>query len=194
MVLGLLTPSGEVEGHFVLDDLQHRLHPLSALAVVPLFALANAGVNVHLDSLRDAASSRVAWGVLVGLVAGKAFGIAGATLLARRLRLGVLPAGVGTRDVIGGAALAGIGFTVALFIADLTFAGTPRLSDAKLAILAASVLAGTVGAAILTGRRPVTDRDFHRKSLRRFRHHHSARAQDRAQQNSKFVFHKLLFP
>jgi NhaA family Na+:H+ antiporter len=91
---------------------------------------------------------------MVGLVAGKAVGIAGATLLARRMRLGALPAGVGTRQVVGGAAVAGIGFTVALFIADLTFGGSTHLAAAKLAILGASIVAGGLGATVLTYRAP----------------------------------------
>ena len=153
VALGLLTPARPVAGHAVLDDLQHRLHPISALGVVPLFALANAGVTLRADALRNAAGSAIAWGVVLGLVAGKTAGIAGAALLARRLRVGTLPAGVETRDLVGGAALAGIGFTVALFIADLTFAGTDRLAAAKLAILVASIVAGTVGAIVLTRHR-----------------------------------------
>jgi Na+:H+ antiporter, NhaA family len=74
-------------------------------------------------------------------------------LLARRLRIGTLPDGVETRHLIGGAALAGIGFTVALFIADRTFAGTDRLAIAKIAVLVASIAAVTVGALVLTHHR-----------------------------------------
>ena len=150
VALGLLTPARPVAGRAVLDDLQNRLHPISALVVVPLFALANAGVTLRADALRDAAGSTIAWGVVLGLVAGKTVGITGASLLARHLRVGALPAGVGTRHLIGGAALAGIGFTVALFVADLTFAGTSRLAAAKIAILVASILAGTLGVILLT--------------------------------------------
>jgi NhaA family Na+:H+ antiporter len=153
VALGLLTPVRRVGDRCVIDDLQRRFHPLSALVVVPLFALANVGVNVRLETLSHASTSRVAWGVLIGLVAGKAAGIAGATLLARRLGVAALPAGLGTRHVIGGAVLGGIGFTVALLVADLTFAGTDRLADAKLAILGASILAGAIGGIVLTYRR-----------------------------------------
>ena len=152
VALGLLTPARPVAGRAVLDDLQQRLHPFSSLVVVPLFALANAGVNVRVDALRDAATSRVTWGVALGLVVGKTAGITGATLLARRVGIGALPDDLGARQLIGGAALAGIGFTVALFIADLTFAGTEGLADAKLAILAASILAGAGGSIVLTAR------------------------------------------
>lgn len=150
VALGLLTPARPVNGRAVLDDLQHRLHPISALVVVPLFALANAGVTLRADALRDAAGSAIAWGVVLGLVAGKTVGIAGAALLARRLRVATLPDGVETRHLIGGAALAGIGFTVALFVADRTYAGTDRLAAAKIAILVASMVAGALGAIVLT--------------------------------------------
>ncbi|MEO5838717.1 MAG: Na+/H+ antiporter NhaA [Acidimicrobiales bacterium] len=149
VALGLLTPARPVGGRAVLDDLEDRLHPVSALAIVPLFALANAGVTLSSDALRDAATSTIAWGVVLGLVVGKTVGITGAALLARRWRVGTLPDGVDTRHLVGGAALAGIGFTVALFVADLTFGGTDRLAEAKIAILVASIVAGTLGALIL---------------------------------------------
>ena len=150
VALGLLTPARPVVGRAVIDDLQHRLHPISALVVVPLFALANAGVTLRAGTVRDAAGSAVAWGIVFGLVAGKTAGIAGAALLARRLRVGTLPVGVETRHLIGGAALAGIGFTVALFIADVTFAGTNRLAAAKIAILVSAIVAVIVGTIVLT--------------------------------------------
>ena len=150
VALGLLTPARPVNGRPLLEDLQRRLHPLSALIVVPLFALANAGIVLRIDTLRDAASSSIAWGIVGGLVLGKTVGIACASLLARRLGIGQLPAGVGTAQLVGGAALAGIGFTVALFIADLSFAGTAQISEAKLAILAASITSAAIGSIILT--------------------------------------------
>ncbi|MEO8698332.1 MAG: Na+/H+ antiporter NhaA [Acidimicrobiales bacterium] len=152
VALGLLTPARPLAGRAVLDDLEHRLHPISALAIVPLFALANAGVTLSSDALRDAATSTIAWGVVLGLLVGKTVGITGATLLARRMRVGSLPADVETRHLIGGAALAGIGFTVALFVADLTFGGTENLAVAKIAILIASILAGSLGAVVLSRR------------------------------------------
>jgi NhaA family Na+:H+ antiporter len=88
----------------------------------------------------------------VGLVVGKPLGIALATALAVRSGLGPLPAGARWRDVVGVGAVAGIGFTISLLITDLAFADSPLLEDAKAGILAASVLAGAIGAAILAGR------------------------------------------
>ena len=152
VVLGLLTPARQMGGPAVLERLEHRLHPLSALVIVPLFALANAGVLLRADTLRDAAGSAVAWGIVLGLVVGKAVGITGASLLARRLGVGALPSDVGTPQLIGGAALAGIGFTVSLFVAELTFAGTDRLTDAKIGIVSASLVAGAIGVLVLRSR------------------------------------------
>ena len=149
VVMGVITPTGLVKGRPVLTDLERRLHPLSAFAVVPIFALANAGVRIDGDTIESAVASTVSWGVLAGLIVGKTVGIAGVALGAQRLGLAQLPVGVRTVHVIGGAALAGIGFTVALFIAELSFRDTPLLAEAKLAILATSAVAAAVGSLIL---------------------------------------------
>jgi len=126
------------------DDVEHVLHPISSFVVVPLFALANAGVALETDALQAAGATRVAVGVAVGLVVGKVLGIVGATWLAVRLGAG-LPAGCTWRHVVGVAAIAGIGFTVSLFVAGLAF-DAPALEDAaKLGILAGSALAGSAG-------------------------------------------------
>ncbi len=151
VALGLLTPAGTFRGRRVLDRLEHMLHPWTSFLVVPVFALANAGVAISFDVLRDAASSRITWGVVTGLVVGKIVGISAATGLGLRLRLGKLPDGDTFRHVLGIGAVAGIGFTVSLFVADLSFIGT-RLSDAKLGILAASVVAGVLGSGVLLRR------------------------------------------
>ena len=118
---------------------------------MPVFALANAGVDVGVDALRDAASSRITWGIVSGLVVGKIVGIAAATGIALRLGLGRLPDGVTFRQVVGVGAVAGIGFTVSLFVADLSFGGR-SLSEAKIGILAASVIAGGLGSGLLLRR------------------------------------------
>jgi NhaA family Na+:H+ antiporter len=155
VVLGLLTPAGPVGGRDVLRVLEHRLHPVSAFLIIPLFALANAGVALDRDALSTSGAARLAGAVAIGLVIGKVFGIAGVTLLALRLRVGVLPEGVTTRYVWGLAALAGIGFTVSLFIADLAYEDVALRDTAKIGILAGSVSAGLLGSAILfPGRHP----------------------------------------
>jgi NhaA family Na+:H+ antiporter len=135
------------------ERLQDLLHPWTSYLVVPVFALANAGVAVSGRTLADAATSPVTLGIVVGLVVGKIVGVAGAIALARRLGIGRLPAAVTDRHILGMAGLAGIGFTVSIFVTGLAFAD-PAVADlAKIGVLAASAIAALVGAAILaTGR------------------------------------------
>jgi Na+:H+ antiporter, NhaA family len=145
VVLGLLTPGAPGPGTGPLERLEQRLHPWSSFVIVPVFAIANAGVLLTSSSIEAAASSSVAWGIVLGLVVGKTLGITSLTYLGLRLGWGRLPSGVQPRDVIAVAAVAGIGFTVSLFVADLSFAGA-LLDEAKVGILAASVAAGALGA------------------------------------------------
>lgn len=137
------------------ERLQSLLHPWTGYVVVPLFALANAGVAVSGDTLTDAATSPVTLGVVLGLVVGKTVGVAGAIAIATRLGIGRLPSSVTSRHILGMAGLAGIGFTVSIFITGLAF-DDPALTDqAKIGVLAASAIAAAVGALILaTGRKP----------------------------------------
>jgi Na+:H+ antiporter, NhaA family len=159
IALGLLAPAKRFHGRPVIDQLEHHLHPWTSFLVVPVFALANAGVQLGSGELRDAAASSLTWGVVAGLVIGKAVGISGAVVAAVRLRLTPLPDGVGVRHVAGVAILAGIGFTVSLFIADLSFGGTGRLSSAKVGVLAGSLVSGTLGALVLFPRPPASSSD-----------------------------------
>ncbi|WP_447007872.1 Na+/H+ antiporter NhaA [Saccharothrix isguenensis] len=149
VVLGLMTPARPVGGRAVLDTLQHRLHPITAFAVVPLFALANAGVDLRGGALSDAVGSPVAWSVALGLLVGKVVGIGGVTWLALKLNVGVLPRGMPLRLVWGVAALAGIGFTVSLFIADLAYTDAALVTQAKVGIFAASAAAAVLGSGLL---------------------------------------------
>jgi NhaA family Na+:H+ antiporter len=131
------------------DRLQRVLHPWSAYAVVPVFGLANAGVRLAPDALRVAASSRVTIGVAVALVLGDAIGIFGASTLAIRAGLGALPGRVRYGHLLGGAILAGIGFTISLFIADLAFTDAALVEQAKIGILAGSLTAAVLGSVLL---------------------------------------------
>ena len=133
----------------VAERIAHDLHPWTSFVVVPLFALANAGVELSADSLRAAASSPVTIGVLVGLVAGKIVGITGFAWGAERLGVAAFPTGVGWLQMTGVAAVAGIGFTVSIFIAGLAFEDGSLVEEAKMGILAASVLATAIGATVL---------------------------------------------
>jgi NhaA family Na+:H+ antiporter len=116
---------------------------------VPLFALANAGVDLRGGVLADAASSRIAWGVAVGLVVGKTLGIGLVTLLAQRTRVASLPAEMGTGQVWGIAALAGIGFTVSLFIAELAYTDPAFVDRAKVGIFTGSAVGAALGVTLL---------------------------------------------
>jgi Na+/H+ antiporter NhaA len=122
------------------ERLQHLFHPWTSYVIVPLFALANAGVELEGEVLRDAASEPILIGIVVGLVVGKPLGILGATWIVSRPSLGGLPRTVGWPWLGGAATVAGIGFTVSLLIADITFTGRD-LEEAKLGILGASVIA-----------------------------------------------------
>jgi len=153
VALGLLVPARPFHGRDVQGALEHRFHPVSAYVIVPLFALANAGVDFGGGLLGDALASEVTWAVAAGLVLGKLAGISGATLLALRLRIGKLPDGMAPGQVFGVGALGGIGFTVSLFIADLAFE-QPALTDAaKVGIFAGSIVSGLLGATLLLRRR-----------------------------------------
>ena len=125
------------------ERLQYRLHPWTSFLVVPLFALANAGVDFGDGVLRDALGSRLALGILLGLVVGKLVGITLAAWLATRRALGGFPLAVSFSSLVGAAAVAGMGFTVSIFIADLTFEGA-ELDHAKVGILLATAVAPVV--------------------------------------------------
>jgi NhaA family Na+:H+ antiporter len=132
-----------------LATLLHALSPIVAFVIVPIFALANAGVTFTGEATEDLWGDRVLLGVLVGLVVGKTVGILGATWLAVRLRVGVLPAGARWSHVLGLAVTAGIGFTVALFITSLAFDDADLTYSAKIGVLLASLVAGVAGYTVL---------------------------------------------
>lgn len=123
------------------ERLQHLFHPWTSLVIVPLFALANAGVEINGEALRRAAGSPITLGIVAGLVVGKVCGITGATFLAARV--GRLPQTLRWPQVAGAATVAGIGFTVSLLIAEISFEGDD-LAEAKLGILGASILAAAL--------------------------------------------------
>ncbi len=129
----------------VNERLQASLHGVTSYVVVPVFAFANAGIDLRGGVLGDALTSPVTWGVVLGLVVGKTVGITAGALGATRLGLGRLPQGVGGGHVLGGAALSGIGFTVALLIAHLAFDDGPLRRDAVIGVLVSVVLASLLG-------------------------------------------------
>lgn len=128
-----------------LERLERGLSPWVAFVVIPVFALANAGVALSAESVGGLVTNRVTLGVALGLIVGKTVGVFGATAVAVRLRVGRLPAETTWAQIGGLAMVAGIGFTVALFVASLSFDDAAIADAAKVGILAASVVAGAVG-------------------------------------------------
>jgi NhaA family Na+:H+ antiporter len=142
VVIGLLLPVSPAR------RIERHLHPWVAFGIVPLFALANAGVNLGEVNLFSAPT--LVGGVTVGLVVGKPVGILLATVLAVRLNWCTLPTGVGYRQVAVIGCLGGIGFTMSIFISQLAFAGQAALATAKAAILIGSVISAVTG--LIAGR------------------------------------------
>jgi NhaA family Na+:H+ antiporter len=133
----------------VADRLVRALHPWTALFIVPVFALANAGVVMSGSSLQAAFTSSASLAIIVGLVVGKPIGITLASFLAVKARIASLPANTNWGQLAAVAVLGGIGFTVSLFIVELAFNDEVLISDAKIGVLAASVLASILGAVAL---------------------------------------------
>jgi NhaA family Na+:H+ antiporter len=149
--LGLATLSREAVSP--LARMEHALHPWTSYVIIPLFALANAGVQLGGGAVGDALTSRVTLGIVLGLVMGKILGITLFSWGAVRLGVARLPSEVGWGQVTAVAAVAGIGFTVSLFIAALAFSDPGVLAAAKVGILGASIIAGGIGAALLAATR-----------------------------------------
>lgn len=153
VAMGLAAPSGSRftrHGTPLIEHLEHRLHPWSGYVIVPVFALANSGVDLG-TGVGDALTSPVAWGVLLGLLVGKPLGVVVLARLAVRATWADAPEGATPRHLLGAGHAAGIGFTVALFIAELAFGDPAVVSEAKIAILVASVVSGAVAAVVLRG-------------------------------------------
>jgi NhaA family Na+:H+ antiporter len=160
----VLTSKGQQETLFALERasggaiapvlrLEHALHNFSAFVVMPLFAFANAGVKIDL-SLQHA---EVGLGILAGLMFGKPVGIMTAALIAVKAGIAKLPQAVNWRSLLGYACLAGIGFTMSLFVAMLAFEEAALIDAAKRGIIAASLLAGVAGAVMLRMRPALCD-------------------------------------
>ncbi|MEA3455015.1 MAG: Na+/H+ antiporter NhaA [Campylobacterota bacterium] len=126
--------------------LEHDLHLPVALIIIPLFALANAGIAIDFSSIGATIMEPVSLGIIAGLIIGKVLGIFGVSWLAIKLKIATLPQGSTMSQIFGVAFLGGIGFTMSIFVADLAFAGSDALIfQAKVGILAASLFAGLFG-------------------------------------------------
>jgi len=153
VILGLMTPAHPVKGRHVIEDLERQLHPWTSMVIVPLFALANAGIVISASILADATASMIFWGVALGLVFGKVIGIGFGISIAQRFGWGTTPDGVTSSHAWGVAALGGIGFTVSLFIAELSFENEQLLEYAKIGIFTGSIVSALIGVFLLTRRR-----------------------------------------
>jgi NhaA family Na+:H+ antiporter len=152
VVLGLLTPNTpkEIDTYHDLEDgslsviewLEAKLHPWSTYLVVPLFAFANTGVILTSEALKNASTSVIAWGIFAGLVIGKPLGILVAMISAKKLNIGDYPTGARNSDIVATGSAAGIGFTVAIFIASLAFTDAAQRDIAIIAVISASVVSG----------------------------------------------------
>ena len=154
-VLGAISPN---------ERLQYGLHPWSSFVIVPLFALASAGVRIDSDLLSRALRSPVTLGVLLGLVVGKFLGIGLTTLVASHPRLGRLPLTVELPSAFGGAAVGGIGFTLSLLIAEIALEGQ-AVEEAKIGILVASVLAAVLALSVFVIAERIPERVLRRSGL-----------------------------
>jgi NhaA family Na+:H+ antiporter len=129
----------------IAERLERNVHPWVCFLVLPLFALASAGVAFSTEQLKMAYSSSTALGILLGLLVGKALGITFFSFLAVKLKIAEMADGLTWSGITGIGLLAGIGFTVALFISGLSFDDEPLIATAKVAVLVASLAAGSIG-------------------------------------------------
>jgi NhaA family Na+:H+ antiporter len=152
VILGLLTPNIARRNSGITDEednevtiiewLETKLHPWSSFAIVPIFAFANTGVEISSAALKNAATSPIAWGIFFGLVAGKPLGILFSLLMAKKLGAGSFPEGSSGSGVLATGSAAGIGFTVAIFIAHLAFRDNSVQELAIIAVILGSAVSG----------------------------------------------------
>ena len=152
VIMGLLAPTAAPPGPntvSVVERLEHGLHPFTSFLIVPLFAISNAGIRFDNALLDGVLSSHAFWGVVIGLVIGKPVGITLASWLAVRAGVAEYPTGVRLAQVGAVGAVAGIGFTVSLFVSELAFTHADQLGQAKFGVLIASIVAGFIGVVAL---------------------------------------------
>jgi NhaA family Na+:H+ antiporter len=158
VILGLMTPNivhkdtkiedtedGSVS---VIEWLEHKFHPLSTFVVVPIFAFANTGVVITSESIKSASQSLIAWGIFFGLVIGKPLGVLFAALMAKRLKVAEFSDEMNGSSLLATGSAAGIGFTVAIFIANLAFKDSAQQDIAVLAVIVASVVSALLSLAL----------------------------------------------
>ena len=158
VIIGLMTPnilyrSTKVEdvddgSVSVIEWLEHKFHPLSTFLVVPIFAFANTGVVITAESIKGASQSLIAWGIFFGLVIGKPLGVLIASIAAKRSKFAEFPEGATNSSILATGSAAGVGFTVAIFIADLAFDDAQTQDIAVLAVIVASAVSALLSIAL----------------------------------------------
>jgi NhaA family Na+:H+ antiporter len=158
VIIGLMTPNILHRGNkvediedgsvSVIEWLEHKFHPVSTFLVVPIFAFANTGVVITSESIKGASQSLIAWGIFFGLVIGKPLGVLLAAIAAKRSTLAEFPEGATNSSILATGSAAGIGFTVAIFIADLAFDDVQTQDIAVLAVIVASVVSALLSVAL----------------------------------------------
>ncbi len=138
-----------------LQHLEHKLHNWVAFFIMPVFAFSNAGVAIGGDMELDTMLSGI---IVISLVIGKLIGVTTLSLIGVKLGLAELPQGVGFRQILGVSLLAGVGFTMSIFVANLAFFESPQMLDsAKMGIIAGSLMAGIAGYLVLRSGKKIVD-------------------------------------
>jgi NhaA family Na+:H+ antiporter len=158
VIMGLLAPATAISNTrfhdtedgtlTIVEKLQGEFHGFSAYIIVPLFAFANSGIALSADVFRSIFASPIAWGIIAGLAIGKPLGIFAAARAANAMRIAQLPADTSNAALFATGSVAGIGFTVAIFIAKLAFTNQSEIDLAVAAVMIGSVLSGVIGAAL----------------------------------------------
>jgi NhaA family Na+:H+ antiporter len=150
-LLGLIAPmsGGRLHGEQIAEKAEKAIVPVSTLVVVPLFAFANTGISLNFAGVNFDGALPLASGIILGLVVGKFVGIFGASLLMVKLGWAHLPNRAGWGHIAGTGLLAGVGFTVSIFVTNLAFSDPQQILVAKLSIFAASFVAAVIGLAVL---------------------------------------------
>jgi len=148
VAVGFAIPLARQEGESLLEQAEHALKPWVSYAIMPIFAFANAGVQLVGMSL-SALTAPVPLGIIVGLLVGKQLGVSAATIAAIKLRIAKLPEGASIAQLYGIAVLTGVGFTMSLFIGTLAFEDENLMTQVRIGVLAASILSGLLASLVL---------------------------------------------
>lgn len=153
VLLGMVLPAGENIHEFktsILYRFEHTLTPWSSFVIMPIFALANSGIAIDINSMSTAILEPVSLGIILGLFIGKQIGIFGVSYILVKLKIAKLPSKVTKRHLYGASVLGGIGFTMSLFVSSLSFRNEAVLTTSKISIMIASLLSAILGTIIFS--------------------------------------------